>query len=55
MLALWGDRWLLVDDGPAFLRYHDHCGKSLTVKPLCDHCGEELKRSDIDFESIDEV
>lgn len=55
MLALWGDKWLLVDEGPAFLRYHDHCGKSLTVKPLCDHCGEELKRTDIDFESIDEV
>lgn len=54
MLALWGDKWLLIDEGPAFLRYHDHCGKKLTVKRLCNHCGEILERTDIDFESIDE-
>ena len=55
MLALWGDKWLPSDEGPAFLRFHDHCGKNVTVKPLCNHCGEILERTDIDFESIDEL
>ncbi len=52
MLALWGDKWLGVDDGPAFLRYHDHCNQPLIVKALCNHCGDELRQADIDFESI---
>ena len=52
MLALWGDKWLPSDEGPVFLRYHDHCGKDLTVIPLCDHCGDELKQSDIEFETV---
>ena len=52
MLALWGDKWIPNDAGAAFLRYHDHCDQPLTVKPVCNHCGEELKRADIDFESI---
>ncbi|MBT8077798.1 MAG: helix-turn-helix transcriptional regulator [Gammaproteobacteria bacterium] len=54
MLALWGDQWLPSDVGPAFLRFHDHCGKNVTVKPLCNHCGDILERADIDFESVDE-
>jgi DNA-binding HxlR family transcriptional regulator len=54
MLALWGDKWLPSAAGAAFLRYHDHCGKALTVKPLCNHCGEELRQQEIDFESIDQ-
>ena len=53
MLALWGDKWLTVGDRPAFLRFHDHCNQPLTVKPLCNHCGDELLQADIDFESID--
>ena len=53
MLALWGDKWLAVDDGPAFLRYHDHCNQPLTVKPLCNQCGDELHLPDIEFEIID--
>ena len=54
MLALWGDKWLAVDEGAAFIRVHDHCGKNLTVKRLCDHCGDELRRSDIDLEFIED-
>lgn len=53
MLALWGDKWLTVDNHPAFLRYHDHCDQPLSVKPLCEHCGDELCHADIDFEAID--
>ena len=52
MLALWGDKWLPSDAGVAFMRYHDHCGQPLTVKPVCNHCGDELEQADIDFESI---
>jgi DNA-binding HxlR family transcriptional regulator len=54
MLALWGDKWLPVDEGAAFVRIHDHCGKNLTVKRLCDHCGDELRKEDIDLELIEE-
>jgi DNA-binding HxlR family transcriptional regulator len=54
MLALWGDKWLHPDAGAAFMRYHDHCGQSLTVKPVCNHCGDELRHEDIDFESTDQ-
>lgn len=53
MLALWCDKWLTIDEGAAFIRIHDHCGKSLKVKRLCDHCGDELRKGDIDFEFIE--
>ena len=53
MLALWGDKWLRPKEGPAFLRFHDHCDRPLTVKPICNHCGDELHRDEIAFESSD--
>ncbi len=54
MLALWGDKWLPNDAGATFIRYHDNCGEKLTVKPLCNHCGEELCQDNIDFDSSKE-
>jgi len=51
MLAIWGDKWLPVKSGEAFIRTHETCGKKLEVSIICEHCGQELTRQDVAFQS----
>jgi DNA-binding HxlR family transcriptional regulator len=43
MLALWGDRWLPVEEGDIYIRTHINCGNRLQIKPVCGDCEAEIK------------
>jgi DNA-binding HxlR family transcriptional regulator len=50
MMALraWGEKWLrLPGEGQSIEYIHAACGHSAGLGPLCDHCGELLKREDL--------
>jgi len=49
MLAIWGDKWLPVAGGDAFIRTHELCGERLTVSIYCENCDTELRWSDLQF------
>lgn len=50
MMALraWGETWLrLPDEVPSVEYTHLTCGQPAGFGPLCNHCGEPLKREDL--------
>jgi len=50
MMALraWGEKWLRVEGEDRSIEYvHADCGHLAGLGPLCDHCGELLKREDL--------
>jgi len=53
MLAIWGDKWLPVAGGDAFLRTHELCGKKLKVSIICENCDAELHFHDVKFQSYE--
>jgi len=51
LLALmrWGDRWLATRAGAPLILHHRPCGRRLDPLAVCDHCGEELDRHDVEL------
>ena len=49
LLAMWrwGDRWVPPPDAEPRELYHTQCGEVTRMMPACEHCGGELKRSEL--------
>lgn len=45
----WGDRWLDGGKGPPLAMEHHACGHTVHAKAVCDHCGDDFTRKDVDF------
>ncbi|MFI9504051.1 winged helix-turn-helix transcriptional regulator [Nocardia sp. NPDC052566] len=41
----WGDEWA-APDGPPLQVVHEACGHTMTVEPVCSHCGEHVTLGD---------
>jgi DNA-binding HxlR family transcriptional regulator len=48
----WGDKWYPGEMGPPVRFTHTSCGHVTTPTLVCDHCGEELKRRDMDADPL---
>ena len=47
-LRAWGEKWCrLPGEEPSVEYIHKPCGHSAGLGPLCDHCGELLRRDDL--------
>lgn len=47
-LRAWGEKWYrLPGEGPSVDYLHKTCGHSAGLGPMCDHCGELLRREDL--------
>lgn len=47
----WGDKWYPREMGPPVTFTHS-CGHVTTPTVVCDHCGEELKRRDLQVDPL---
>ena len=45
----WGDRWLDEGKGPPLAMQHLACGETVHAKMVCDHCGVDIDRNDVNF------
>ena len=47
----WGDKWLVDEDGPPLILYHNKCGHRLKPYISCSHCHEKVSAYDVSYES----
>jgi DNA-binding HxlR family transcriptional regulator len=47
-MRAWGEKWMRLPGEEPSIRYtHDSCGQPAGLGPLCDHCGQLLRREDL--------